>query len=235
MIDNKKILAIIPARGGSKRVPRKNVKLLSNKPLISYTISAALKSKYIDKTIVSTDNKEIARIARQYEADIPFIRPSELAHDDSTTLSVLKHAVKFMEKSKNFKPDLVILIQPTSPLVLAEDIDMAIEKIIETKTNSCVSVCEISERPEWMFHLSESGKIRPFLKKKNKITNSQQLPKVYRLNGAIYITRRDILIKNNIIIDEDSSSAIVMPPERSIDIDRPIDFIVAEALIKTLL
>ena len=163
MIKNKKIIAIIPARGGSKGVPRKNIKLLNGKPLISYSIRAALKSKFIDRVIVSTDDKEIAEIAKRYKAEVPYLRPAELAQDTSPTLPVLQHAVKYLEEKENYKTDLIVLLQPTTPLILASDIDSAIKQLIKTKTNSCVSICEISERPEWMY-IFKGNKIKQFLR-----------------------------------------------------------------------
>jgi len=236
MFKKQKIVVIIPARGGSKGVPRKNIKLLNGRPLISYAINVALKSKYIDRVIVSTDDKEIAKIAQKYKAEVPFLRPVELAEDSSPTLGVLQHAIKYLEEKEKYKPDFVVLLQPTSPLILVSDINKAIEKIIKTKANSCVSVCEISERPEWMFTFedTEGDRIKPFLKKNNKKTNRQDLPKIFRLNGAIYVTKKNILMKENKITDKINSSAILMPIERSVDIDRPVDFCIIESIIKQI-
>lgn len=233
MATKMEVLAIIPARGGSKRVPHKNIKLLGGKPLISYAIRAARKSKYVSKIIVSTDDEKIAKIAKKYKAEIPFIRPARLAGDTSTTLSVLQHALLFLEKENKYKPDLVVLLQPTSPFVLSSDIDEAIEKLIKTRMNSCVSVCEIVERPEWMFtyQKDKKDKIKPYLKNFDKTTTSQKMPKIFRLNGAIYVNRRDVLMNKNKIIDN-NCAAIVMPINRSIDIDTMFDFLIAETLIK---
>ncbi len=236
MAKRKKIIAIIPARGGSKGVPRKNIKLLNGSPLISYAIRAALKSKYIDRVIVSTDDKEIAEVAIKYKAEVPFIRPAKLAQDASATLPVLQHAIKYLAEKENYNPDLVVLLQPTSPLTLVSDINQAIEKIVKTKTNSCVSLCEISERPEWMFVFEKinGNKIKPFLEKPGKKINRQELPKIFRLNGALYVTKKDVLMKKNIITDRTNSSAIIMPAERSVDIDRPVDFCIIEAIMEQI-
>lgn len=230
----KEVVAIIPARGGSKRVPRKNIKLLHGKPLISYAIEAALVSKYINRVVVSTDDEEIAKTAKVYKAEVPFIRPAKLAQDTSTTLSVLQHAIKFLEEKEGYKPDLVVLLQPTSPFVMTKDIDKAIEKLDETKTNSCVSICEVSERPEWMYVFEENSqsRIKTFLDKTNDKNTRRVLSKMFRLNGGIYVVRKDILMKNNKIIDNDNCSAIVVSIESSVDIDRPIDFLIAEAIMK---
>lgn len=227
---SKKIIAIIPARGGSKRVPRKNIKLLNGKPLISYAIKAAKKSKYVDRVIVSTDDLEIASVAKKYGAEVPFMRPAELATDTALALSVMQHAINYIEAVDKNKVDLVVLIQATSPMVLSEDIDAAIERLIEIKANSCVSVCSIAERPEWMYEF-RGQKIRPFIKTKGEeIRRSQDLPKLFRLNGAVYVIRRDTLMKKGRILDKDNATAIVMPRERSFDIDEPIDFKIIESM-----
>lgn len=231
MIKNKKIVAIIPARGGSRGVPRKNIKLLNGRPLISYSIRAALKSKFIDRVIVSTDNREIAKIAKKYGAEVPFLRPAELAQDTSPVPPVLQHAVKYLEEKENYKIDLVVLLQPTTPLILASDIDSAIKRLINTKTNSCVSVCEISERPEWMY-VFKGNKIKQFLNVNEKNFRRQDLPCLFRLNGGIYVITKNNLMKKNKIIDKNNSSAIIMPIERSVDIDESIDFSIIETIIK---
>lgn len=228
---NKKIVCVIPARGGSKGVPGKNIKLLNGKPLIAYAIEAARKSKYVDRVIVSTDYEEIAKVAKKYKAEVPFLRPAELATDTAPTLPVLQHVIKYLEEKESFFPDIHVLIQPTSPFVLSADVDAAIEQLVKTRTNSCVSICEISERPEWMYKL-EGVKIKKFLKNPPKGTRRQDLPKVYRLNGAVYATKRDTIMKSGKITDSDNSSAIIMPRERSYDIDEPLDLKIADFLMK---
>ncbi len=222
MYKDKKIVVCITARGGSKGIPRKNIKLLRDKPLIAYAITAGLTSKYADRTIVSTDDKEIAEIAKQHGAEVPFMRPAKLATDKAPSLPVLQHMVAFLETKEKYQPDIIVLIQPTSPMVLNEDVDKAIEQLFKTSTNSCVSVSEITDRPEYMYTLKDN-KITPFLKKKSNITRRQDMPKIHRVNGAVYVTKRDVLMKKNKIIDL-HASAIIMPRERSFDIDEPIDF-----------
>jgi len=232
MRKNQKIIAIIPARGGSKGIPRKNIKLLKGKPLIAYAIGAALKAKLIDRVIVSTDDEEIARIAKERGADVPFLRPAELALDGTATLPVLQHAVNYLDEKENYKADIIVLVQPTSPLVLAEDIDQAIEKLMKTGANSCVSLCKISERPEFMYSFEETN-IKRFLETEtDKAKRRQELPEIFRLNGAVYVTRRKTLMEQNKIIDHSNATAIIMPHERSIDIDEPIDFKIAELLLQ---
>lgn len=226
-----KIIAVILARGGSKRVPRKNIKLLAGKPLIAYSIQAAVQSKYLDRVIVSTDDVEIADVAKQFGADVPFLRPDELANDTATSLIALQHAVKFIENNENDKFDLVVLIQATSPLILSEDVDKTIEKSIETNHNSCTTVCEISERPEWMY-IIKNNHAQLLIQQKDQETRTQLLPKVYRLTGAVYVIKRDTLMEKGKILDNNDLSVVIIPKERSIDISDFHDFIIAEALIK---
>lgn len=231
MYKTKKIVCIIPARSGSKRLPGKNVKKIGGKPMIAHAILAAKGSKYVDRVIVSTDDVEIAKVARKYGAEVPFIRPAELASDTAPTLLVLQHAIAHIENQDKFKPDLIVLIQPTNPLVKSEDIDGTIEKIIAAKTNSCFTVCEIHQRPEWMY-LLDNKKPKLFLASASKTKRSQDLPKLAIINGAVYVTRYDTLMKKNLIRDNSNTSIYLMPKERSVDIDDHLDFKIAEALIK---
>lgn len=227
----KNILAIIPARGGSKRLPGKNIKILAGKPLIAYAITAAKKSKLVNRVIVSTDDKEIAKIAKKYGGEIPFMRPARLATDRAKTISALLHAVKFMEKEEKTVFDIIVLLQLTTPFTTSEDIDSAINTLLKTKTKSCVSVCPVSERPEWMYSL-KGNRAKPFINFKKQAYASHFLPKAYCLNGAVYAIFRDTLIKEKKIFDNTSISAILMPRERSCDIDEPLDFEIAKVISK---
>jgi CMP-N-acetylneuraminic acid synthetase len=227
---NKKIVAIIPARGASKGVPRKNIKELAGKPLIAYTIEAALKSVTIDRVIVSTDDHEIAEISRSYGAEVPFIRPARLATDDAPALPVLQHALKYLEDSEVYSPDIIVTLQPTSPLRDAEDIDKAVNKLLDTDADSVVSVCLAKHHPFWMKRL-EIDRVYPFVETDREYTRRQDLPPVYCLNGAIFVTKRKILMEKNSDMGEDTR-AIIMDEEKSIDVDTPLDFMVAGMLIK---
>jgi CMP-N,N'-diacetyllegionaminic acid synthase len=230
----RKIVACIPARGGCKKNPRKNKRLLNGKPLIAHIIKAALGSKMIDRVLVSTDDPKIAKIAKKYGAEVPFLRPAELAQDTTPTFPVLQHAVTYLKEKEGYQADLLVVLQPTSPLTFPEDIDSAITKLINTKTNACVSVCEIGERPEWMYVLKDE-RPKPFLNKipyQKRFQRSQILPKIFRLNGAISVVKVNNLMKKDKVIDESSLSAIIMPREHSVDIDELIDFKIAELLLK---
>lgn len=230
MIDKQIVLGIVPARKGSKGIPNKNIRILADKPLIVWTIDAALKAKTLDKTIVSTDDKKIAEISRKYGAEVPFIRPKVLARDSTPTLLALQHAVRYLEKKEDYSPDIIVTLQPTSPLRDETDIDKAVHRLMDTGADSVVSVCEVEYSPYWMKKLKKD-KVYPFVKTKKEYERRQDLPKVYRVNGAVYVTRRNVLMKDGKVLGKDTR-ALIMPLEKSIDIDTMLDFKLAELLIK---
>lgn len=228
MYTGKKILLTIPARGGSKRLPGKNIKMLGNKPLIVYAVAAAKESKYVDRVVVSTDDEQIAHIAKEAGAEVPYLRPAELATDTAPVVEVLKHMVRHVQENEGYNPDVHVLVQPTTPFVLSDDIDKAIETFFTTGANSCVSVCEVTERPEWMYQLRDNMAV-PFID--TPALRGQDLPPLFRLNGAVYVTNMEVLMEKNVVFDNSNCAAIVMPRERSVDIDTPLDFAVAEQLL----
>ena len=217
MYKNKTFLAIIPARGGSKRLPRKNVLDLNSKPLIAYSIEAGLKSKYIDKVIVSSDDDEILEVAKQYKADT-IQRPIELSNDTATTFDAIKHTIYNFEKY-----DYIVLLQATSPLRNEKHIDGAIELLESKKADAVVSVCEMDHSPLWSNTLDDSLSMKGFLKNEVLNTRSQDLAEYYRLNGAIYICKTDKLLKEESFFLKDKIFAYKMDREKSIDIDEVID------------
>ena len=230
MYKGKKILALIPARGGSKGLPGKNIKPLLGKPLIAWTIEQAKASKYIDRIIVSTDDKEIAAVAKKYGAEVPFMRPKELATDKAKGIDVVFHAMSWFRKNeKNRQYDLIMLLQPTSPLRTAEDIDKAIELLFFKKAKAIVSVCEVDHHPLWVNTLPKNGCMKNFIRKEVLNKNRQDLPTFYRLNGAIYLAYCDYLKKQKSFFGEETF-AYIMPRERSIDIDSELDLKLAEIL-----
>lgn len=231
MYDNMKIMAIIPARSGSKGLPGKNIKLLGNKPLIGWSTERARASKYIDEVIVSTDDEEIARIAREFGGSVPSLRPVALAQDDTPMIDVVAHVLSETEKSKGYLPDFVVLLQPTSPLRTLADVDAAIEMLITNKTaNAVVSVTVASESPYWMKTLTSEGFVEEFLRNKKIYNQRQDVPTVYRLNGAIYVCKTRILLKSRSFCPG-NTLGYIMPEERSVDIDSIIDFKLAELMI----
>ncbi|MCG3686701.1 acylneuraminate cytidylyltransferase family protein [Aliarcobacter butzleri] len=221
-----KYLAIIPARGGSKRVPRKNVLDLCGKPLIAYSIEAGLKSKYIDKVVVSSDDEEILQISKKFEAET-IKRPNELASDTATTFDAIKHTIENLEKY-----EYIVLLQPTSPLRNSKHIDKAIEFLEEKKANAVISVCEMDHSPLWSNTLDDTLSMNNFLKDEVLNKRSQDLEKYYRLNGAIYICKTELLLKEKSFFLKENIFAYIMDRKSSVDIDENIDFQIARILIK---
>ncbi len=188
MKDNKSFLAIIPARGGSKRLPRKNVLDLAGKPLIAWTIDAAKSSKYIDSIVVTSDDAEILQVAKDLSVDT-IKRPVELASDTATTFDAIEHTIQQVHG----KYDFVILLQPTSPLRTAKHIDEAIELLAHRNTDAVISVCETDHSPLWSNTISKDGSLEGFISEDIKNNRGQDLPFYFRLNGAIYISRFRII------------------------------------------
>jgi len=221
MYKGKTILGLIPARGKSKELPKKNVRLLLGKPLIGWTINQALASKYLDKVIVSTDDMEIARISKKYGAEIPFLRPDKLAKDKAKMIDVIFHAIHWLES--NGRPfDLMMLLQPTSPLRTAHDIDNSIKLLFNKDANAIVSVSRCNHNPYWSNTLPENGCMKNFIKPKFMNKNRQELPAYYSLNGAIYLSYCEYLKKQKSFMGEETF-AYIMPKERSIDIDNILE------------
>lgn len=225
MIDNKKVLAIIPARGGSKRLPRKNILPLIGKPLIAWTIEAGLGCKYIDKVIVSSDDDEILKISQNFGADI-IKRPEKLASDTSSSFDALKHTIESIDKY-----DYIILLQATSPLRHYKHIDEAIELLIEKNANAIVSVCEMDHSPLWSNKIDKNLSMQGFLREEVLNKRSQDLEKYYRLNGAIYICEVKKLLQQESFFLKENIYAYKMDRKSSIDIDEDIDFKIASLLI----
>jgi len=223
-----KIIGIIPARGGSKGIPKKNIKLLNNRPLIHYTINAAKKSTYLDQVYVSTDDHEIADVSTSLGATIPVMRPKELAEDDTPTLPVIQHMTKIIEK-KIGPIDIAVTLQPTTPLRTSLDIDNTIKKLIESNADAAVSVAEVEIHPYIMARINRD-KLK-WLHSEEKRGRRQDFPQVYALNGAVYATRRDVLLDQNSLYGQDTR-AYIMPRERSIDIDKIHDFILVETIMR---
>lgn len=222
MYNGKRILAVMPARGGSKGVPRKNIKHLAGKPLIGWTIEAAKASKYIDRLILSSEDDEIIKTAQALGCEVPFKRPLELAKDDTHGIEPILHA---LEQNPGY--DYVMMLQPTSPLRLTEDLDGCIEKIIVDKAKSCVSVCEPSKSPYWMYNINSKSELSPLLPEFSLVPRRQDLPSVCALNGAVYIAEVNWL-KNSRNFMSQETIGYIMPQERSYDIDTILDFEICE-------
>ena len=225
MYKSKSFLAIIPARGGSKRLPRKNVLDLCGKPLIAWSIEAGLNSKYIDKVVVSSDDDEILEISKKFGAET-IKRPDELASDTATTFDAIKHTIDNLEKY-----DYIVLLQPTSPLRNEKHINEAIELLENKNADAVVSVCEMDHSPLWSNTLPQDGKMNNFLRDEVLNKRSQDLEKYYRLNGSIYICKTEKLLKNKGFFLKDNIFAYTMDRESSVDIDEEIDFRIVKALL----
>ena len=226
-IKNNKILAIIPARGGSKRIPGKNTKLLAGKPLISYTIEAALDSQYLDKVVVSTDDEGIAQVARRWRAEV-IKRPKQLAADSSRTIEAVFHVLTSLGR-ENYIPEVLVLLPPTSPLRVTKDIDTAIELFLNKDCESLISVCSLKRTPYWVYKI-EKGYLK-FLMDLASCGEGGDLSKIYISNGAISINTTEALYKYNEFLAK-KTIPYIMPYERSIDIDEEVDFKFAELLLK---
>jgi len=231
-LDEMTFLGVITARGGSKRLPTKNVLDFAGKPLIGWTIEAALKSRYIDELIVSTEDVEIAEISKDYGANVPFMRPKELSSDNVHPAEAVIHAVNYFldEEEKEF--EYVVMLQPTSPLRNKDDIDKAIEFLSSKKADAVVSVCEADHSPLWYNTLPENLSMKKFLRDDLKGKMSQGLPTYYRVNGAIYISKVKKLLKEKTFFLNDNIFAFLMDVKKSVDIDSLIDFKLAEILMQ---
>jgi CMP-N,N'-diacetyllegionaminic acid synthase len=223
MIDGNSVLAIIPARGGSKGIPGKNIIDFCGKPLIAWTIEAAHESLYIDRTILSTDDQSIIEVAEQFQCEVPFIRPRELAGDTSTSVDVVIHAMDLVPGY-----DVVVLLQPTSPLRQAQHIDQALELFIRHQAENCISVTEVTEHPLWMYSVDEAGGLHKFMTAAPG-SRRQDLPRLMIPNGAVYIIRREVLKRTRALIQE-RPIAYEMDARSSIDIDEPLDLELARLM-----
>lgn len=226
------MIAIIPARGGSKGLPGKNIKELCGKPLIAYTIEAALGAEEIDRVIVSTDSMEIAEIAEKYGAEVPFMRPAELANDTASAVDVYLHAVSFVEQQTGIVMDKFMVLLPTAPLRKAEHIKEALGLFRASKANTLVSMKEADTPISWYFEKDEIGRVHNAeLGKYNAIANRQCNQKYYIPNGAIYILDTKLLRSKRTYYD-DNTFAYIMSAEESVDIDYEFEFEMAEYLMK---
>ena len=220
------IIAIIPARGGSKRLPGKNIKLLADKPLIAWTIEAALESKVFDHVFVSTDCDEIAKVSKSFGAEVPFLRPAEIATDTATTNDVVTHLVEWFEKEYNKEVTTVAILQPTSPLRNAQHVKEAFALMGNDHTKAVVSVCELEYPIQFCNKLGSDGSMDGFIDSKN-IQRTQDLEPYYRLNGAIYLFSRNYVSKLSELYSEGTYS-YSMSSKSSVDIDAYEDLQLAE-------
>jgi len=232
MFKNKTFLAIIPARGGSKGLPRKNIKELNGKPLIEWSIKTGLKSKYLDEVVVSTDDQEIADIAQQHGAKIPFLRPVYLANDTATSFDAIKHTIDFYKNTLNKEFDYIVLLEPTSPLRTIDDIDKAIEQLLESDASSIVGICKTEDQnPAFLVNKNAQGFIQGYENKDMKVLRRQDIQDVYFFEGTIYISATKTLLNTKTFYHKNTIGYEV-PKYKSLEIDDMDDFIMVEAMMK---
>ena len=221
-----KLLALIPARGGSKGICRKNIKPLAGKPLLGWTIDTARQAGSVDRIVVSTEDDEIAAIARDLGAEVPFMRPEALSLDDTPGVEPVIHALEQL-----LEVDWVLLLQPTSPLRSVEDIEGIVRLCLDRDAPSAVSVTAVNKHPYWMYHCNKQGHLQPVIPDQPEITRRQDLPSAHILNGALYLAQRDWLLEQRRFVGP-GTLGYIMPQERSVDLDTARDWDWVEFLIE---
>ena len=229
------ILGLIPARGGSKSIPRKNIAPLVGRPLLAYSCEAALGSQTLTRVILSTDDQKIASMGRDCGVEVPFMRPAELAQDDTPTLPVIQHALHWLEEHQSYRPEVIVLLQPTSPLRRTEHIDGAVNLLLKTGADSVVSVVEVPHQfnPVSVMKIDEEGRLMPFLPGEGiRVLRRQDKPRVYARNGpAVLVIRTSVIEKTEGLYGELLVPYVMGWPE-SIDINTPTDLILAECFLR---
>jgi len=224
-------LAIIPARGGSRGIPDKNIAPLGGRPLLAWTIAAARTAGSVSRTVVTTDSPRIAAVAEVQGAEVPFLRPAELATDETPGVLPIVHALEWLDAHEGYRPEWVLCLQPTSPFRTAQDIDAAGALAEAQRADAVVSVSAAAQHPLWMKQVLPGGRLADYLTSPAPATRRQDLPPVYALNGALYLARREMLLRTQSWYTE-RTYAYIMPPERSLDVDTPWDLYLADLLMK---
>jgi N-acylneuraminate cytidylyltransferase/CMP-N,N'-diacetyllegionaminic acid synthase len=232
MINGKSVIAIVPARAGSKGLPKKNIRELCGKPVIAWTIEAGLASEYIDVVVVSTDSEDIAKIAGEFGATTPFIRPAELATDEATSFDVVKHVLDFYKHELNRIFDYTVLLEPTSPLRDSVDIDRALEKLAETShAESIVGIAKTEgQNPIFLVKIQENASLIGFIDGRMKTVRRQEIEDIYFFEGSIYISETPALLEKKTFYHEETIG-FLFPKWKSLEIDDEDDFIMIEALM----
>jgi N-acylneuraminate cytidylyltransferase len=231
-----RVLAVVPARGGSKGLPRKNLRLLGGKPLVAHAVAAGLAARLVQRVVCSTDDPEIAEAARLAGAEVPFLRPPELAQDSTEDLPVFVHALDWLQEQEGWAPELVVNLRPTSPLRRASHVDQAIRLLCDTDAESVKSVCLARQHPHKMWLFSEQTKLlQPYLKTELRLERGPDVPRaeledVYWQNGVVDVTRREVILDQRRMIGG-RVAGLVTDPADSIDIDSDLDLALAELLL----
>jgi CMP-N-acetylneuraminic acid synthetase len=224
------ILGLVTARGGSKGIPGKNIAPAGGRPLIAWTIEAARNAPSIHRVVVTTDSETIAQVAREWHAEVPFLRPAELARDDSPHIDTVCHAIRWLDDSEDYRPDYVLTLQPTSPLRTSHDIEAAVGIATNQNADAVVGVCPTKHHPFLTRRITESGTLSDFVTCDLAYPRRQALLPAYALNGAIILTRRDVLLVQRTFFPA-RTFPYVMPPERSLDVDDRWDFYLLELIL----
>jgi N-acylneuraminate cytidylyltransferase len=226
-------LALIPARGGSKSIPKKNIRPFCGKPLVAYSIETALVCPSVDRVVVSSDDSDIIGVAREYGAEVPFTRPKKLAEDDTPDLPVFLHCLEFLKEHEGYEPDIIVQLRPTSPLRTVEMIEKGIKLLIDnSEADSVRTVCKPSQNPYKMWKFSDNGFLHPLLDTDIKDPYNQprqNLPDVYWQNGYVDVTRRTTILEKNSMTG-DRILPLVVDSQEIVDIDNEITFRLAESI-----
>lgn len=228
-----RVLFIVTARGGSKGVPRKNIRMIGKLPLIAYKIIAAKKCRYENRLIVSTDDEEIARISKEYGAEVPFMRPAELSDDSASSMDVVMHAMNWVNENDSEKYDYVCLLEPSSPFANYEDIDNALELIERTGADTLLGMKEAEVSTRFIHSLDSNGGLSKFYHavKEQTSVRRQDQEKEYTMNGCMYIAKWDYFVQNGLFHSE-NSIPYIMPEERSIEIDTMLNYETACSMVE---
>lgn len=231
-----KIAAFIGARSGSKGVPHKNIRYLCGKPLVSWVIGAARRSKYVNRVFVCTDSEDYAKIARSFGAEVPYLQPSEVSHDTATDFEYVSYALKWLKENEGYKPDLVVRLMPTVPLQQSEDVDSCIEELLKNpKADSCVVVAEARQSPHKALKITPEGGLVSYLTGTGRgvePTKRQAYEKAY-FRANVVVTTPQIMETTGTLVGDHVKYHII-PSDRAVDIDSEIDFFIAEQLMKKM-
>jgi N-acylneuraminate cytidylyltransferase len=230
-----RVLVIVPARGGSKGIPRKNLQLLGGKPLVAHAVETGLGASLVSRVLCSTDDPQIADAARAAGAEVPFLRPTDLAGDLSEDWPVFMHALDYLDRKEDWRPDLIVNLRPTSPLRTPTHVDDAIRLLLDTGADSVKAVCLARQHPHKMWLREPDGRIEPYLKTQFRLDRGPDVPRaqledIYWQNGVVDVTRREVILEQRVMIGRRVAGLVTQPAE-SIDIDTPLDLQLAELLL----
>ena len=229
------ILGIILARKGSKGIPGKNYLKLEKKNLVEIAIRNAKKSSMLNKILFSSDDKKLVNVAKSLGVSAPFLRPKNLSNDKASSFSVLKHAIEWLEKNENWKTDIVVLLQPTTPFRTGKIIDDVIKLLIRSKSNAAMTITDVDYPPHWMILMKKNKKLKTLIKNGNKFTRRQDTPQCYKPAGLVYAIRKNILYKIKGLLPHGDTRGFYISPEQSINIDNYLHYLLAKTVSKKFL